>query len=194
MLLSTQPAWAGIFELYGQVQGGAGLGGGIEVKDPDPSFFAHTAGGAYGFLMGGEVFFVDGWIEHNQYLDGDGVAGTWTQFMLGMDTAFSLGDPAPGAQPRHFAEVGMAVGMGVGTPRQVDLPLDNDQVSDKGFLAQLSLGVEFKLTKLLSMGLAVPITYGYLIKNDSLVENVDEHYQSISVAPMLHLRAHIDVR
>jgi len=188
-------AEAKVLDLYAQAQGGGSFGKGIKGDQKDTDFFDKTAGGAYGVLVGAEVFWIDGWIEHNQYRGGDGLTGTWTQFMAGFDLDFAIGDaPGPKQKPNTYAQIGVALGFGLGTGQQVDPPLDNAEISDKGFLAQVSFAGDYKLNRVLALGISVPVTWGYLQKND-VVSNMDSAwYQSVSAAALLHLRFDIDIK
>lgn len=191
--LLAAPTHAGIFQFHAQAQGGGMWGKGLGGAQQDNDFFAGAKGGGYGILVGGEVLFIDGWIEHNQYNDGS-LSGTWTQLMVGLDVDFELGDePAPGKEPKTFGEVGVGLGFGMGTGQQVDPPLDNSEISDKGFVAQASVGLDHRLNRVLSIGVTIPVQYGYLFKND-LANDVANHYHSIHVTPMAYLRFRLGMK
>ena len=183
-------AHAGVLDVYGQIEGGGATGIGVGGVQQDNDFFSGAGGGMYGAKVGVEFLFTDAWVEHWQLTDLEGLTGTWTQFMLGADVDFPLGDTPQGEKPKTFAELGMAVGYGLGTGQQVDPPLDNAQVTDKGFIAQLSLGVDYRFSKVTSIGLVVPITYGYLFKNGdgAAANNADNQYHQLAAAPMVYFR------
>ncbi len=108
--------------------------------------------------------------------------------MLGCDVDFALNDaPSPEENPTLYGEVGLAVGFGVGTGQQVMPPLDNDQISDKGFLAQVSFGLEHRFSRAVALGVRVPVTFGQLSKNDAPANVESSWYQSVHVMPMLNL-------
>src|SRR5262245_33866616 len=93
VLLRAGAADAKVFEVYAQAQGGGGYGQGIAGAQKDNAFHRQQAGGMYGIRAGAEILFFDGWIEHQQFTDVSEVpTGTWTQFMLGGDMDFPLGD------------------------------------------------------------------------------------------------------
>jgi hypothetical protein len=183
-------ARAGVFDVYAQAEGGGATGMGLAGVQMDNDFFQGAAGGLYGAKVGAEVLFTDVWVEHWQLTDFKGLTGTWTQFMIGADVDFPLGDTPQGQKPKTFAELGFAAGYGLGTGQQVQPPLDNAQVTDKGFIGQLSLGVDYRFSKVTSIGLAVPITYGYLFKNGegAAANNSDNQYHQLAVAPMVYFR------
>jgi hypothetical protein len=194
-VLELGVAEAKIFDVYAQAQGGAAAGKGLGGAQKDADFFdGATPSGAYGVLVGAEVLFIDGWVEHIQLNDGS-LTGTWTRIMVGLDVDFALGDGETDDQgkekpPTTFAELGVGIGFGMGTGQQVEPPLDNAQISDKGFVAQVTLGVDRKLGGLMSIGLAVPIAYGYLFKND-IANDQSNHYHTLHVTPQVYLRLHI---
>jgi hypothetical protein len=193
-LLWSGVAEAKVLELYGQAQLGGGSGRGIVGDQKDDDFFEGAGGASYGVKVGAELLWLDGWIEHNQFTDGD-IVGTWTQFMLGMDWDFALGEePPPGQRHKTYGQVGFAVGFGAGTGQQVEPPLDNGEISDKGFVGQVSFGAEYRMSKVFGVGLSVPITYGYLFKNDGAANDESEQYQSISAMALVTFRFFIDVK
>jgi hypothetical protein len=70
-------------------------------------------------------------------------------------------------------------------------PLDNAQVSDKGFIGQTSLDIGYRLSKFVSVGLHIPLQFGYLFKSaDADVANdLGNHYGTFQAAGLLTLRA-----
>jgi hypothetical protein len=197
LLVMSSTADAKVLDLYVQAQGGGGYGRGISGAQQADDFFEKSAGASYGARIGVEALWLDGWIEHNQFTVLDGVQGTWTQFMAGADFDAEVGEkPAPDQPAKTFFEMGFAIGFGVGTGAQVDPPLDNAQVTDKGFLAQLSFGADYRFNKLVSLGLTVPITYAYLFKKcpDCASNDESNQYQSVSALAMVHLRFHIELK
>ena len=193
VLALPQVARAGVFDVYAQAEGGAASGVGLAGAEKDNDFFSGAAGGLYGAKVGAELLFTDVWVEHWQFTDLKGVNGTWTQFMVGADIDFPVGDVPQGQKPKVFAEIGLAAGYGMGTGQQVDPPLDNSQVTDKGFIAELSLGVDYRFSQVVSIGLAVPVTYGYLFKNGDGVAANDENnqYHELAASPMVYVRMHL---
>jgi hypothetical protein len=163
----------------------------------DDSFHEGAAGGVYGAMVGIEFLFIDGWIEHNQFRDGDGLAGTWTQFMAGVDLKVNVGEPQGGTVEKGkrtgdtysstYIEMGFGLGFGVGTGQQVMPPLDNAQVTDKGFLGQAHLGLGYRLNRVLSIGVRVPVQIGYMFKN-GVANDSGNQYVSAQAAALLGLR------
>ncbi len=193
--LSAAPAvaHAGVFDLYAQVEGGGASGLGVGGVKKDDAFFKGAGGALYGAKVGVEFLFTDAWVEHWQLTDLKGITGTWTQFMIGADVDFPLGDTPKGEKPKTFAELGLAVGYGLGTGQQVDPPLDNGQVTDKGFIGQLSLGIDYRFSKVTSIGFVVPITYGYLFKNGPGIaaNDTDNQYHQLAASPMVYFRVNL---
>src|SRR5688572_29447760 len=87
---AARVADAKILELYAQIQGGGASGRGMAGMQKDNDFFHGAQGAAYGALIGAEVLYLDAWVEHVQLVNGDGLAGTWTQFMAGADIDIAL--------------------------------------------------------------------------------------------------------
>jgi len=196
---------AGLLEFDAQIQAG-GMGGTKLNGDPE-AFHDRATGFTYGALVGVEFLFIDGWIEHNQYYnntgtDSYGVHGTWTQFMVGMDVQFDVGDdkidgdpknPAKGTS-RRFGELGFGVGYGVGTGQQVDPPLDRTEVTHQGFLGQMHLDFGYRLTKSLSIGLHIPVQAGYILADSDQATTANCSscwYTSIQAAALVTMRLNI---
>jgi hypothetical protein len=156
---------------------------------------------AHGGLVGVEFLFVDVWVQHHQYNDGAFI-GTWTQFMTGLDVNLDVGggEPVPGkkgevTKPKGFVELGLGVGFGVGTDRQVDPPLDNSEVNDKGFLAEAHISGGAYLGSALSLGVTLPVTAGYYFMSDQgTANNLGTHYQAVEAALLVNLRLKLKIK
>ncbi len=178
--------WGGLASAHGDllsahaqinigVADGKGVGGAQESK----AFHNGAKGVATGFRVGAEALFLDGWVEHLQYRDNGAFVGTWTQMMVGADMRTDVG--------KIYFEFGGGVGFGVGTGQQVELPLDNAQVTDKGFVVQGQAGIGFKLAVGTSINLSVPVSWAYLFKN-GIANNKENQYQSLAGSALLGFR------
>jgi hypothetical protein len=195
--VSATEARADILTLQATAQGGGAGGAGMSGDAKDAAFHDGAAGGAYGAMVGVEFLFVDGWIEHLQYRDGDGLLGTWTQFMAGVDLKVNLGQKRGGrleegkrkgdTYQSAFAELGIATGFGVGTGQQVDPPLDNSQVTDKGFLVQASFTLGYRFNRVVSLIFRLPVQAGYMFKN-GIANDTGNQYVSLQGGALLGLR------
>jgi hypothetical protein len=276
-LLAPAVAAADVLSLYAAVQGGGAGGQGVDGEAKDEAFHPGVQGLAYGALVGAEVLFIDGWVEHTQHRRDGALAGTWTQFMLGLDTQIDIGEPKtapspsqeaeqaaaeqaaaeqaaqeqaaaeqaaaeqaaaeqqageqaaqgeqavqppqpapppkPAASPKPAAQpvaqrtvvvgpapgyfdIGFAVGFGVGTGQQVMPPLDNSEVTDKGFLGQAHFGLGYRLSNALSLGVRVPVQAAYLFKSGdgAAANDRGNQYVSVNAALLLELRLNLSVR
>lgn len=192
------PARADILTLYAAAQGGGAAGRGVSGDAKASAFHEGTSGATYGALIGAEVFWVDGWVEHSQYMGSGGLLGTWTQFMLGFDLKMHFGDQrgghlvkgkrkGDGVYQVGYAELGIGTGFGVGTGQQVMPPLDNAQVTDKGFLVQTSFALGYRLNRVVSLNLRIPIQAAYMFKN-GIANNNSNQYTSVQGAVLAGLR------
>lgn len=195
VLLAAAPAEAKLFDLYLQAQLGAGGGGGTGGAQEDNAFASDASGGAFGLLAGAEILFFDVWVNHSQFFGGSGIKGTFTQFMVGFDVDFPLDEPDPGKPNEYFAEVGLGGGFGLGTGRQVDPPLDNAQISDKGGLIEARVAGEYRINRALSTGISVPIQWAYMVKNGPgvVANDAENHYQQLSVAVLAYFQFHVEL-
>jgi hypothetical protein len=175
--------------------GGTGMGGGEQASEE--AFFAGASGATWGFLVGLEALFVDGWVEHHQYADAEDFLGTWTQFMVGLDLDFERfgtkpkgddGKPTGSAKKTGYFELGLGVGFGVGTGQQVDPPLDASEVTDRGFLVEAKLGAGMYFANgLVGIGLSLPVQAGYFFKS-GFANDVENQYYGAQGALLLVVR------
>lgn len=193
-------AHADVLTLHGSVLGGGGGGVGIGGDRSGDAFHEGATGGIYGASVGLEFLFFDASLEHHQHRGGDGLLGTWSQIMFGLDIEFDIGEmkggsvdaggKKTGGYSSAFGELGMGLGFGVGTGQQVQPPLDNAQITDKGFVAQAHFAIGYRMTRALSLGLMVPVQAGYMFKTGTgaVVNDLGTHYQSVQAAGLLELR------
>lgn len=203
MVALAGPASADVLSLRAEAHGGGAGGVGVAGDRKDAAFQNNARGGAYGALVGIEFLLVDAWVQHRQYNDGE-LIGTWTQFMAGLDADIDVGggeklagskDPAAKTPPKGFVELGIGVGFGVGTDRQVDPPLDNSQVNDKGFLIEGRFSAGANLGRFVSVGVSLPVTYGYYFMSDQGAANqTSTQYQAVEAALLLNLRVKLKLK
>ncbi len=197
-LATASPAAADVFSLRAELHGGGAGGVGVAGGAKDNAFSTGARGATYGALVGAEILFLDAWIDHHQFTDGS-LIGTWTQFMAGFDVDIELGKPPlkPGAKAgtklgraKGYVEAGLGFGFGLGTGQQVELPLDNAQITDKAFLIEARFGAGYNLNRVMAVGFTLPVSYGYMFKSGpGVVANDDgNQYQAVQGALMLNLR------
>jgi hypothetical protein len=203
---SERAASADLLSGYAQIQGGGASGAGLFGDQMDAAFHKEAEGITYGAYVGVEIVFLDVWIEHNQFIANGGVEGTWTQFMTGIDVEFDLGPKEGGTRlengqikdgySRWYGEFGLGAGFGVGTGQQVDPPLDNSQVTDKGFVFQASIGGGFRMSKYFSLGLSLPMQAGYMFKSGegATANDLETNYGSMQAAALLSMRFKLQIK
>jgi hypothetical protein len=176
---AAAPARADILSLSAEIDAGGMYGAGTGGAQKANDFFGKNAPeGAYGVLITGELFgLLDAYIQHHQFTDGSNLS-TWTQFGFGLHFEVPLGDTQQqklGKGP--YLDAGLGAFFGVGTGQQVMPPLDNAQVSDKAFLAQGTVGFGTHLSKIVDVGVSLPVSWGYFFKNGVAANDVSNHYQ-----------------
>jgi len=180
--LATHDASADILKLWVEADGGGQAGSGVSGAQKNASFFANSPPIAYGASVTGELFgFLDATIQHHQFTDGSRIT-TWTQFGAGLHFQIPLGDDKQQkAGKGPFIEAGTGVWFGVGTGQQVMPPLDNAQITDKGFLVDGRIGFGTHLNSVIDLGVELPVSYGYFFKNGNGVaaNDTNNHYQAV---------------
>jgi hypothetical protein len=193
LLAVAAPAHADTFKLFGEAHGGGMYGQGTSGAQKDSAFFQKARGGAYGALIGAEFLFFDGLIEHTQYISSGGLK-TWTQFGLGIHFTSDQGSAQEQKDGKGgYIEFGAYAWFGLGTGAQVMPPLDNAQITDKGFLGEARLGFGKHLDKVFDLGVEVPVAYGYFFKsgNGAAANDLSTNYQGVNASALLTLRANI---
>jgi len=180
--LVTRSASADIFKLTAEADAGGQTGSGVSGAQKDAAFFAQSPNVAYGAQVGAELFgLLDAWVQHHQFTDGSRIT-TWTQFGAGLHFQIPLGDDKQQkAGKGPFIEAGTGVWFGVGTGQQVMPPLDNAQITDKGFLVDGRIGFGTHLNSVIDLGVELPVSYGYFFKNGNGVaaNDTNNHYQAV---------------
>ncbi len=190
-------ARADVFKLFVEAEGGGAFGKRLsgDAANQSAAFFAQTPHGAYGAAVGAQFLVFDAVIQHHQFTNGSRLA-TWTQFGAGMRFEVDLGNPTKEdkqAGTGTYAEISANVLFGIGTGQQVDPPLSNDEVTDKGFLIEGKVGFGKHLNKILDIGVLLPVSWGYFIKNGggAVANDLSTHYQSVQGELLLVLRGNI---
>jgi hypothetical protein len=192
VLASSTAASADVLKLFAQADAGGVYGQGTsgDQKIKDAAFFSKAPHVDYGLLVGAEFVFLDVWIQHHQLTDGDRIA-TWTQFGLGVHAEIDFGTVKQRkAHEGGYFEFGGGGWFGLGTGQQIDPPLDNAQITDKAFIAEGRLGIGTHLSPIFDLGLQVPVSWGYFLKNGAVNES-SNHYQGVQGEALLYLRANL---
>ena len=189
-------------KIYAEAHGGGMYGkgtGGDLVNNTanmlDEAYFENAGPAAYGFAVGARIVFLAIEAQHHQFV-GNGSLSTWSQIGAGLQFEIGLGGETPEekkAGKGTYAQIGSMLFFGVGTGQQVMPPLSNDEVTDKGFLLQGSLGFGKHLNKVLDIGVSFPVSYGYFFKSGGMAvaNDVSTHYQSVQVEALLVVRGNI---
>lgn len=195
LALCSARADADILKLFGEVHGGGVGGKGLsgDPVDQNKDFYSNVPHGAYGVRIGARFLILEGAIQHHQYTNGSDLS-TWTQFAVGIGIQADLGDEkAKKAKNGPFFDIGVNAAFGLGTGQQVDPPLSNDEITDKGFLVEGRVGFGKHLNKVIDLGVTVPASWGYFFKNgfDTAANDLSTHYRSFQIAGLLYLRLNL---
>ena len=201
LVVSSAPALAeaDVLKIYAEAHGGAmygkGTGGDLvnnEASMYDEAYFENASPVAYGVAVGARILVVAIEVQHHQYVGG-GSLSTWTQFGAGLQFEVGVGSETKAekkAGKGTYVQLGTMLFFGVGTGQQVMPPLSNDELTDKGFLLQGSIGFGKHLNNIFDIGVSVPVSYGYFFKSDgpAVANDVSTHYQSLQGEVLLVIR------
>lgn len=177
-------AQAGPLELRAELHVGASTGTGVTGGLKENDFFSKANGGMWGVLVGLQVLFLDVWVEHDQFTDFKELRGTWSE--LGVGTNFGIG-----LTDNLSLTLGGGVAVGVGTGQQVEPPLDNGEVSDKGILLKAVPGLEYQFGRFFAIGASVPIVWGFMFKNDVPANEDSSHYTTFHIMGLGYLKVRL---
>jgi len=189
---APRPASARVLELYLQLDpvggwtGRRAAGSKLLTGQGETDFFARNQGGMTGFKAGAEILFIDVFVDFKQGWGKPGQSqnldwtSAWIGFMLGIDLDLHFGEQ----KKWHFL-IGADAGFGIGTAGPINPPVDNADVSSKGFVAQGRAGLDYHFTKVFAIGVEADLGYHYLFLNGLPVNVVDNHEQGIHFLGML---------
>jgi hypothetical protein len=187
--LAPRPAAARLVDLHVGGRVGAMTGWGSSTGTPD--FFAHPRGAGIGFEAGLKLLILDLSVTFTQVADGDGTVGTLTQFLLGTNFDIPAGHTKfENGQPRAIFRPGLQGGFGFGTSGPVDLPLDNKQVSDKGFVSYLTFAYEYFLNPFIGVGGQAQFGYHYFL-GGQVINDSQDHSSGFHLAGFGTLTFHL---
>ncbi len=202
-LVESAPARADLLTPYAQFDLGGVAGAGIAGAQKRRAFQRKVDGIATGFTLGVEALLVDIFVQHHQYIGWHGFAGTLTKFMAGFDTQIGIGPRRDaivdeqgylrGGRHDFFLDFGGNLGFGLATQKQIDLPIDNEQLSDKGLLAEFGFGAGYNLNRYVSVGARIPLEFGFMVKK-GVISDSDNFYAAFRVGLMLNIQAHYQVK
>jgi hypothetical protein len=190
-LLAAPPAEARLIDLYAGATAGGMAGWGTTPHTPD--FFDTTRGGGVGFNLGLKLLVFDFSTNFFQTFNGSGAAGTLIQFLLGTEIDIPIGkDKLPDGQSQNVLEPEIAGGFGFGTPGPVSPPLNDSQVSAKGFVANATLGYEYFYNPFVAIGAKGTFGYHYFFDGDVVnSSNVQDHSSGYQVSALGTLTFHL---
>jgi hypothetical protein len=158
MVLAAPRAQARLLDLHagGHVGGLTGWG----TTDNTPDFFDRRKGGGAGVDVGVKLLVLDLSLSFTQLFGG----GTLSQALLAVTFDIPVGslvfqDGVEKGKSRNVIRPILSAGAAIGTPEPVNPPLDNSQISDKGFVSYFGVGYEFFINEF--MGVGAQVDYGY---------------------------------
>jgi hypothetical protein len=164
-LLAARPAQARLIDVYAAGTAGGVTGWGTTPKTPD--FFSKTSGAGFGFDLGLKLLFLNFDATFLQVLNGTDTEGTIIQFLLGGEVDIPLGKLRfKNGEPVNVLKPKLAVGFGFGSPHSVHAPLTDDQISDKGVVADAILGYEYYVNPYIAIGAEATFGWHYFFGGD----------------------------
>jgi hypothetical protein len=180
-------ARAHVFEVYGQLNAGAGFGRG-NAQAPAKDFFEAVQGPNAGGELGIEIMHVDLLVDRYEFFDSR-LKGSWTQFMVGLDTDFPMDDDRT-----TLATIGVNAGLGTGSLESSNPPgQPTPRTAHQGAAAELRLSGDRLLGHYAAVGLDLRVGYHYLFDDRALPTDPDNHSQGIQLFGGLALKFHFSI-
>jgi hypothetical protein len=185
------PASADVLKLFAEGQAGGMYGFGTAGAQKDNAFFKVSPHTGYGLLIGAQIFFFDALIQHQQLTNFTDHLATWTSFGIGVRTQSDTGNDQQKKEHKGgYYEFSGALWFGLGTGQQVMPPLNNAQVSDKGFYVEGRVGFGTHLSSVFDLGVEIPVSWGYFYKNlQGAANDLDTHYHAVNLEGLVYFRA-----
>ena len=158
-----------------RLAGQGGLMGGWGTTSNTPDFFEQTRGPGFGFEVGAKLLVFDFSVNFLQIIDSKGLSGTLIQGLFGTEIDIPVGHmKLDNGQSAHMLHTGIAGGVALGTGAPVSLPVTNDQLADKGFVARYRFAYEFFLNPFMGVGGEVNFGWHYFLGGQA-VNNAAAH-------------------
>jgi len=160
-------AEARIVDLRVAAQGG--LMGGWGTTSNTPDFFEQTRGPGFGFEVGAKLLVFDFSVNFLQIVDSNGLSGTLIQGLFGTEIDIPVGHmKLDNGESAHMLHTGIVGGVALGTGAPVMLPVTNDQLADKGFIARYRFAYEFFLNPFMGVGGEVDFGWHYFLGGEAI--------------------------
>jgi hypothetical protein len=165
--LLARPAAARLLDLRagGLVGGLTGWG----TTDNTPDFFDRKSGAGAGVEVGARLLVFDFSLNFVQLFDGNGRNGTFSQALVGLAFDIPVGNQyfakneLGAGKSQNIIRPIVGAGFGIGTPEPVQPPLDNAQISDKGFVSRMGVGYEHYFNPFIAVGAQADFGYHYFV-------------------------------
>jgi hypothetical protein len=159
--LAARPAQARLIDLRAGGRFGGMVGWG---SSSTPDFFDKARGVGGGFELGAKLLVVDLSVNFSQLFEGSSL----TQMLLGFTFDIPVGnlyfqDGIAKGKSRNIIRPILNGGFAVGTPNAVDLPLDDAQISQKGFISNFGASYEYFLNPFMAVGAQVDYGWHYFV-------------------------------
>jgi hypothetical protein len=164
--LAARPSEARLIDLHAGARVGGMTGWGTTANTPD--FFERRRGFGPGFEVGVKLLVFDLSASFLQVIDGNGRAGTLEQLVFGLNIDVPVGNDkfqrgVEKGKSRNIIRPLLNFGVATGTPEPIQAPLNNAQISDKGFVSYMGVSYEHFLNEFIGVGAQADYGYHYFV-------------------------------
>jgi len=164
--LRARPAEARLIDLHAGAIAGGVTGWGTTANTPD--FFKRRGGPGVGAELGVKLLIFDVSVNFLQIFDSSGRGATLTQGLFGVNIDVPVGnqkfqDGVERGKSKNIIRPIANIGVALGTPEPVHLPVDNAQLSSKGLVSYWGVGYEHFINEFMGVGAVANFGYHYFI-------------------------------
>jgi hypothetical protein len=179
--LAARPSEARLIDLHAGVRVGGMTGWGTTANTPD--FFERRRGFGPGFEVGVKLLVFDLSASFLQVIDGSGRAGTLEQLVFGLNIDVPVGNDrfhqgVEKGKSRNIIRPLLNFGVATGTPEPIQAPLNNAQISDKGFVSYMGVSYEHFLNEFIGVGAQADYGYHYFVGGGKTMTAVNATHSS----------------
>jgi hypothetical protein len=192
VVLASRPAEARLVDLRAGGRFGGMTGWGTSGA---PDFFDTARSGGGGFELGAKLLIVDLSVNFTQLFNGNSL----TQMLLGFTFDIPVGnlyfqDGLAKGKSRNIIRPIVNGGFAVGTPAAISLPLDDAQISQKGFISNFGANYEFFVNPFMGVGAQVDYGWHYFVGGGkSPFTGGQNHSAGYHFTGFAHLTFHLGV-
>ena len=155
--------------------------------------FRQAAGPGFGVEAGLKLLIFDFSVNVLQIVKNGGLSATLIQGLFGTDVDIPAGHAKlENGQSVQVVHTGIEAGVVLGTGAPAMLPVTNDQLADKGFVARARGAYEYFLNPFMGVGAELDFGYHYLL-GGAAVNETQDHSSGYHIVGLANFTFHLGI-